>query len=263
MPYINNINSIQIYYEIHGKGEPLLLIHGLGSSTQDWENQVAFFSSRYQVIAFDLRGHGKTDKPKHPYTVSLLAEDTACFIKALNLSPVNVVGHSLGGMIAFQLAVDYPTLIKSMIIVNSAPFLSFPSLKDVLRFFLRSINVRLFGMRYLSVQLATMLFPKPEQAPLRETFIKRWCENDPKAYLCALHAFRHWNLKNKLHNLQMPTLVIAADHDYTPVSLKEDYCQKLARGKVVVIEDSHHMTILDQPARFNKAVLDFLQSSTL
>ena len=69
--------DINVYYEIAGAGDPLLFIHGLGSSHRDWEPQVAFFSRHYQVITYDVRGHGKSDKPKGPYSVSQFAADAA------------------------------------------------------------------------------------------------------------------------------------------------------------------------------------------
>ncbi len=64
------VGDIEIYYEITGEGEPLLLVHGLGSSTRDWEEQVPIFSQKYQVITVDIRGHGETDKPKGAYDIS-------------------------------------------------------------------------------------------------------------------------------------------------------------------------------------------------
>lgn len=257
MPYLS-IKDIQVYYEVHGQGEPLLLIHGLGSSTQDWEYQVKFFT-QYQIIAFDLRGHGKSDKPKEPYTVKQFASDTAQLCRALSVQSVHVVGHSLGGMVAFQLALDFPDLVKTMTIVNSAPMVTFPRFIDSFKFFLRSVNVKLFGMRPLSIGLSKILFPKPEQVDLRELFVQRWCENDPVAYLHALHAFKGWTVLNRLSELQCPTLIVTADHDYTPVSLKEYYAKFIAKSELVVIKDSRHITIVDQAEAFNQVLLKFLQ----
>jgi 3-oxoadipate enol-lactonase len=82
MPKIQS-NGINLYYEIHGEGQPLLLIHGLGSSARDWEYQVAEFSESYEVITFDLRGHGQSDKPAGPYSMELTAPTwSACHWEA-------------------------------------------------------------------------------------------------------------------------------------------------------------------------------------
>jgi len=256
MPFLT-INDINLYYEIKGQGEPILFIHGLGASTRDWEFQVDAFQD-YQVITFDLRGHGKSDKPNQDYTVPLFAKDTALLIQTLSFQSVHVVGHSLGGMVAFQLAVDHPKLVKTLTIVNSAPAVVFPRIRDHFTFFLRSVYVKLFGMHLLSSNLSKMLFPKPEQIKLREIFVKRWCENDPKAYLHALKAFRHWDILDKISKIACPTLIIAAENDYTPVELKEAYAKKMQNCELVVIQDSGHLTIVDQYEIFNNTLRKFL-----
>jgi len=252
------IGDLTVYYERHGQGAPLLLIHGLGSSTRDWENQVKALSSFYEVIVFDLRGHGKTDKPKGPYKVSLFAKDTAQLIQSLFSKPIDVVGHSLGGMIAFQLALDFPSLVNRLVIINSGPAVIFPNLKTRFYFYLRRLSVKWFGMKKLSQQLAKALFPKPEQDELREIFIARWEENDPRAYLDSLKAFLGWNVIPRLGSIKCPTLIIAADHDYTPVAFKEYYTKLIPGAILKVIPDSYHITLIDKPNELNQVLLDFL-----
>ncbi|MFI4937075.1 MAG: alpha/beta fold hydrolase [Candidatus Berkiellales bacterium] len=257
MPFLS-LPHIQLYYEVHGSGAPLLLLHGLGSSTLDWENQLEFFSKKYQVIAFDLRGHGQSAKPDEPYTVKLFAEDTAELIRTLIKESTHVVGHSLGGMIAFQLVLDFPELVKSLCIINSAPAVIFPSLKVHFSFYLRRYIVKLFGVQPLCTKLAKNLFPKSTQAKLREIFIQRWSHNDPKAYVNSLNAFRHWNVIARLSEIACPTLIVTADHDYTPVSAKEFYVKLIKGAELKVIPDSWHMTIVDQPGALNQTMLNFL-----
>jgi 3-oxoadipate enol-lactonase len=110
-----------LYYEEHCQGQPLLFIHGLGSSTQDWELQVQEFSITYRVITFDLREHGQSDKPAGPYSMSIFVADTARLLRTLGIESAHVAGLPLAGGVAFQLAVDAPELLKTMVIVNSAP----------------------------------------------------------------------------------------------------------------------------------------------
>lgn len=258
MPYIK-INDIKFYYEIQGEDEPLLFIHGLGGSTLDWEYQVPFFAKYFQVITLDLRGHGKTEKPAQPYSVTLFANDVAELIRSLHLNPVHVVGHSLGGMIAFQLALDFPDLIKSLTIINSGPEFKFPNLKMALYFYLRRVNVWLFGMRKLSGTLAKGLFPKPEQEQIRQKFGKRCRANDPKAYRNSLRVFSGWSVINRLANLHCKTLIITADHDYTPVAYKAFYTKLIPNAQLIVIQDSYHFSIADQPKQFNEALFSFLR----
>ncbi len=86
MPTIH-INAIDTYYEVTGEGEPLLLIHGLGSSLRNWELQVDYFAEKYRVITYDLRGHGRSSKPPGPYSMRGFAEDAAALLSALELLP--------------------------------------------------------------------------------------------------------------------------------------------------------------------------------
>ncbi|MDH5508319.1 MAG: alpha/beta hydrolase, partial [Anaerolineae bacterium] len=117
MPKID-LDGLETHYQITGQGDPLIFIHGLGSSGRDWEQQVEHFSKSYRVVTYDVRGHGLTAKPKGPYSVPMFAADAAALIQALELAPAHIVGLSMGGWIAFQLAVSYPNLLKSMTIIN-------------------------------------------------------------------------------------------------------------------------------------------------
>jgi pimeloyl-ACP methyl ester carboxylesterase len=259
MPKLH-IRDVDLYYETAGQGQPIVFIHGLGSSTRDWEFQVTFFSKHYQVVTFDLRGHGKSGKPPGPYSIALFAADAAELIKALGIVPAHIVGISLGGMVAFQLAVDAPELVKSLTIVNSAPEYLIRSLKERLEVLLRVLIVRLMGLRKLAEIGSKRLFPKPEHEALRRMLIERWAENDKRAYLDSLRAVPGWSVADRIGSIRCPTLVIAAEEDYTPVSLKEAYVAKMPNAQLVVIRDSRHATTVERPEQFNEALLAFLSS---
>lgn len=257
MPKIST-NGIQIYYEDHGQGPPLVLIHGLGSSTQDWEVQVSEFSKSYRVVTLDLRGHGQTDKPPGPYSIPMMAKDVKGLLQTLNLPPVHLVGLSLGGAVAFQFAIDFPDWVKTLTIVNSGPSLG-GSPEEAKQEIERRVGiVQQMGMRAMGEALSPTLFPKPEQAPLRETFIKRWATNDPQAYIEATRSILGWNVTEKLKEIKCPTLILAADQDYTPVAAKEAYVKLIPNAELVVITDAHHAMSMECPEKFNAALRDFL-----
>ncbi len=257
MPILH-VNGIDMHYEKIGEGQPVLFIHGLGSSSCDWEMQVPDFSKQYQVVTFDLRGHGQSQKPPGPYTMSLFAKDTAELIKSLGVAPVHIVGISLGGMIAFQLAVDYPESVKSLVIVNTGPEVVVRTMKDRWQVFFRFALVYVLGMRKMGEVLSKRLFPKEEQASLRELFVERWAENDTRAYLNTLRAIVGWSVTDQIHTIETPTLVVSADSDYTPVSAKEAFVAKMPQAKLIVVENSRHATPVDSPEKFNELVLSFL-----
>ena len=257
MPHIS-LGTINLYYETTGQGQPLVFINGLGSSTRDWDRQVAEFSKAYQVITYDLRGHGQSDKPAGPYSLPMFAADTAGLLKALGVTSAHIVGLSLGGGVAFQLALDYPQLVKTMTIVNSAPAMvgiTPDAQKEVER---RVAIVRQMGMRAMGEALAPNLFPKAEHAALRQTFVEQWAENDPQAYIEATLSMVGWNVTDRLGSIRCPTLVIAADQDYTPVATKEAYVKLLPDAQLVVIADAHHATPVERPQEFNAALAQFL-----
>lgn len=254
--------DIGLNYEVSGRGQPLLFIHGLGSSTRDWEAQVAFFAQYYKVVTVDLRGHGLSDKPKGPYSIPLFATDIAVLMRSLNIAPAHVVGISMGGMIAFQLALDFPNLVKIMVIVNSGPAFTISNFKQRLWLKQRVMIVRLLGMRVMGEVLGGRLFPEPQQNQLRRRLVERWAKNDKRAYLASLYAMVGWSVADRLHSIICPTLVVAADQDYTPVSLKQAFVGSIPEAELVVIDDSRHMTPIDQPEHFNQVLMTFLVKHT-
>ena len=250
------IRDININYEIIGDGQPLLFIHGLGSSLRDWEDQVPVFCKNFKVITLDLRGHGQTDKPKGPYSISMFAEDIAELIKSLKVDPVHVVGISLGGAIGFHLAIDHPDITKSLVVVNMSASVPIKTLKEKQMFFLRILIVKMMGMKKMGEVLAKRLFIKPEQEELRERMASRWAENDKKAYLSSLKTLKNWSVLERLHEIKCPTLAISSDEDYTPLSDKEEYITLIPNAKLVVIKDARHAVSVEKPEEFNTILME-------
>ena len=253
-----HVNDTNLYYEVNGAGEPLLFIHGLGSSTRDWEYQVPVFSKTHKVITYDLRGQGRSDKPAGPYPMTLLASDVDALLNALEISAAHVVGVSLGGGIAIECALDFPAHVKSLVIVNSGPAVA-PDAEAVRQELDNRVKiVRQMGMRAMGEVLAPRLFPKPEQAARRETFIARWAENEPDGYISAMLSMYGWDVTERLHEIKCPTIVITGDKDYTPVAFKEAYIKRIPNAELVVIPDAHHAMPLEYPEEFNTALAEFL-----
>lgn len=252
------INGIGIEYDIQGNGPALLLIHGLGSCKEDWEDQVAPFSRHYQVISFDLRGHGQSDKPAGPYSIAQFAADAAALLRALEIEVAHVVGISLGGAIAFQLALDHPALVKSMVIVNSGPDARVRTFKEKFAVWMRKYVVRRKGMGKLAGLIAPHLFPRPENRTQRERFIERTSRNDPQAYLHAFEALIGWSVAERIGVIACPVLAIAADRDYTPLSMKQAYVAQIPGAQLEVVSEARHALPMEKPAQFNAVLERFL-----
>ena len=259
MPVLN-LPNLNLYYEVSGDGPPLLLIHGLGSSSRDWEKQVEPFAKDFQVITLDLRGHGQSGKPPGPYNIKMFADDTVALIRKLDAAPLHVVGISMGGMVAFELAVNFPDLLRSMVIVNSYPEVRVETLRDHLLIWRRYIILELLGMRGTGLALSKRLFPYPEQAELRELFVQRWAGNDKRAYRESLRAIVNWDVERQISEIRCPVLVVASDQDYMPLDEKKAYAAKIPNAKLVVIEDARHAVTVERPEQFNAVLGEFLAS---
>ena len=257
MPFLE-IPNLKLYYERTGTGSPLLLIHGLGSSSRDWEKQVPVFAKRYQVITLDLRGHGQSSKPPGPYSIRIFTEDVVALIYQLNISPVHVVGISMGGMVAFEMATHFPKMIRSLTVVNSYPEMRVEILREHLQVWRRFLLLELLGMRGTGTMLSKHLFPKKEQKELRELFVSRWAENDKDAYRESLRAIINWDVERYLDKITCPVLVVASDQDYMPLEEKHAYTAKLPDAKLVVIEDARHAVTAERPEQFNAILEEFL-----
>ena len=259
MPLVE-VNSTSIHYEMAGEGEPVLFIHGLGSSCFDWERQVEYFSGSHSVVTLCLRGHGLSGKPRGKYTIAGFARDVAGLIEHLDVAPVPLVGISLGGMVAFQLAVDRPELVDRLAVVNALPDgeLLANARGQILA---RKAIVRIFGMRRMGEYLGPRLFPDEDMAEERRLLAERWEMNDRKSYLKAFQAILDWpGVTNKLGSLSGPVLMVSSDHDYVPLEQKDPYLELMPGVDHAVIENAHHAVPVERPERFNRILEDFLSS---
>lgn len=247
----------ELYYEVAGTGDPVVLLHGLGSSVRDWEPQIAALSKQYRVVSIDLRGHGRSSRPRGPYNMRLLAVDVAAVMAHLRLASAHVCGISLGGMVAFQLAADSPERVRTLAIINSGPAFPGRTLKGRLTLLTRFAVIRMKGLPALAPIIAARLFPKADQEALRRTFIERFAENDRDAYEHTMRAIGKFDVSDRLDRIRCPVLALASDRDYTPVAAKEAYVSRLADARLVVISDSGHASPMDQPERVNEALMEF------
>lgn len=110
------VNGINVDYRVEGQGEPVIMIGGLNSNKGAWRYQTRVFKKYYRVITFDNRGAGKSDKPLGPYTIKMMAEDTIGLMDHLNVEKAHVLGYSLGGMIAQELAISYPKRVDKLVL---------------------------------------------------------------------------------------------------------------------------------------------------
>lgn len=252
------VDGCEIHYEVGGSGPPVLLLHGLGSCGADWAPQMDALTAAHTVVTVDLRGHGESDRPPGPYGIPMFAADVVHVLETLALGPAHVVGMSLGGMVAFQLAVDAPALVRTLVIVNSAPGVVPRTAGQWLMVQGRVWALRLLGLQRVAAKVAAINFPEPGQEAQRDALAARIAGNDPAAYRATMDAIVGWTVEDRIGTIACPTLVVSGDHDYTPVSLKEAYAARMRRARVAVVARSRHVTPVDQTEAFNRLLLAFL-----
>lgn len=262
MPKIK-INDISMYYEIHGDGEPLIFVSGFGADHLGWTPILDKFINNYQVILLDNRGAGQTDVPKGPYTIAQMAKDVADLCGILNIKKAHFVGNSMGGYIVQTLAYTYPSLIKSIVISNSAMQT------------LSSFHI------YVSAHLALM----KDKAPI-ETLMKamccwafsydflmlpnvldnliEWGKNNPNpmtmtGYEAQYAALDQFNAHEWIRQIDAPTLVISADQDIIlPQKLSESLAHNIKHATFYCFKNCGHLPHIEQPEHYADVLKRFL-----
>ena len=257
MPLVS-VNGVVLHYADVGVGDVVLLIHGLGSSSADWELQLPVLTPRYRVIAVDLRGHGQSSKPVGPYSLEMFAGDVAALIDALDIGACHVVGLSLGAMTTLELAASRPDIVRSAVVVNSGPDFIPRTLKEKAMVWQRLTLVRSVGLHRLGQLVANRTLPDGDQVELSERVASVIADNDKGAYLASMNAIVGWSVVDRLDQIASPMLVVASELDYTPVESKRSIVDQAQDARMTVVPDARHLLPIEKPEEFNLILKDFL-----
>ena len=255
------IRGTRIHYRSVGRGDAVLLIHGLGSSGEDWELQVRALSRRFRVIIPDLRGSGRSGKPKGPYEIAHFAADLWALLRRLGIDRAHVVGFSLGGAVALEMALRRPDAVSRLVMINALPHYS-DTWRKWVEAQLTTGMVRILGLQRTARMVARRMFPHPHQAVLRERTHAVIGKQPPRPYLETVRALVAWHAVDRLDRLRCPTLIIAAEHDYTPLQEKRDIAARLG-AEFALIQGSRHGTPFDSVGAVNACLLRFLGGRAL
>ncbi len=258
MPQIQ-LDDLALHYEVAGDGEPLVLLHGLGGSIEDWEYQIPHFARRYRVYAPDLRGFGNTPRGRRKISIPQLAADVRAFVDAMGLQRFKLMGHSMGGAVAQEFTLAQPQRIERLVIANSVPTFQPESRRHYVEFIYRLVVMGLLGPKRLSQIGAVRSFPDPADAAKRERAIRRGARNSRRSYLAALMALGGWSIMYRLDELKMPVLVAASEHDYFGHDKTVLFAHALPRARLHVFKDAHHGLPSEFPEEFNQVVTRFLE----
>lgn len=210
-------NGIDIYYEIHGQGGPLVMVIGLSANVDWWEPAIIErLSRRYRLLLFDNRGAGRTEKPDMPYTISLMAQDTAALMALLGIERAHILGVSMGGMIAQEFALQYPDRVNKLILActSCGGKESVSASPEELAFFMR----REGSPEEIKRRLFRILFPEEfiaSHAGELERFWERILKAPipQEAFFRQLGAIQTFSSCGRLAQIQAPTLVMTGNRD--------------------------------------------------
>ena len=254
---VAELPGVRLHYEDAGEGPPLVLLHGIGASRQDWEFNVPAFARHYRVIAPDLRGFGLSERSGN-YSVATFAGDIWLLLEQLGVADFHLIGHSMGGAVALQMAVDRPQRIRRLVAADTLPSFQTNTFGKRILFAYRYLMMGVFGPQRLASAVAEKLFPNPDQQTLRDRATAGGLANDRVVYLETLKALLGWSVEGHLQRLTMPVLVLVAEHDYFPVDDAEQFCRALPNAELKIISGMHHALPLEAPEQFNQAILTFL-----
>ncbi|HYV56441.1 MAG TPA: alpha/beta hydrolase [Candidatus Nitrosopolaris sp.] len=272
---IAKVGALDLYYDEQGSGDPLLLVMGLAADSAAWMFQVPDFARHYRTIVFDNRGVGRSAKPPGPYTIHEMADDTAGLLDVLGIARAHVVGVSMGGMIAQELALRHPDRVRGLVLACTYPE---PDAEVERQ---REFSVAQFGgtvaadgeMRIDLTALDPMLF---FQHLLPRVFNQAFIDQDlPKlmqlfsgalqygfsmeAILGQVAAVMGHRATERLHQIKARTLVITGDADLLiPPANSRVLAEHIPNAKLVTIPGGSHGFNFETPERFNREVLDFL-----
>ncbi len=259
MPTIT-INDVAISYTDEGQGEPLLFLHGLGVCRADWRPQIEYFSKQFRTIAPDFRGHGESAAPDTDYSIPIHAADVIALMDSLEIDSAHVIGLSMGGMVAFQLAADSPHRLRTMTIVNSGPALPNDTFAAKKMLWTRLLLIRLLGMKAYGRKVAESMFPGEGREQLIDLFAAQIASNPKKVYLRNLKSLFGWGVLSQLSSITTPTLMLTGDRDYSPVEIKQVIVDAMQNAKLIVVENSGHGTPIEKPNETNQAIEEFICS---
>jgi len=264
VPHVE-VKGVRFHVEEYGAGPPVLLIMGLGASTETWAAQRDAFAARHRVIAFDNRGAGRSETPPPPWTVPAMAGDAIGILDALGIARAHVVGVSMGGMIAQEMAIDHPERIDRLVVA-----MSFARPDPVRRVFLLHRRwARLAGAdarAESTANLPWLLSPRLLNDPVRLQGMLEAVSVMPfmaaEAYACQVDAILEHRTLERLGRVRAPTLVLAAAEDVlTPPFLSEEIAAAIPGARLVVLLRGNHGALVEYPEDFNQTVLGWLAAA--
>jgi len=242
-----------------GAGQPVLLLHPLGVDSSFWNGVISALDG-FEVLTYDFSGHGRAPVPAQPYTIEDLSEQAAGLLADAGHEQVDVVGVSLGGLVALRLAADHPELVRRLVVVDAVATYP-PAMKEMWRD--RAARTPTDGLGPLIDPTLDLWFTADrlaEGGPLVEQVRELLLAGDPLGYARACQALEQVDLTGVTGRLSAPTLVVCGEDDAPPfTAAARALADELPGARLVWLSPARHAGVLEQPEQFQQALTAFLR----
>jgi len=266
MPKVK-VNDIQMFYEVHGEGFPLIMIMGLTGNTNWWDPRwIETLSEKFKIIAFDNRGAGRTDISDREYSIKLFADDTAGLMDALGISRANVLGLSMGGMIAQELVLNYPEKVKKLVLcaTHCGGAKSVQASEEVLG--ILTADKRGMSAEEVARMTIPLLFTEDfiKNTPGVEELVIEQITKNPisnEAFMRQMSAIMNFDAYDRLSQIKTPTLILHGRQDILVPPENGSILEKAIPGsRLVSFENSAH-GLMEETEEVLDTILEFLAES--
>ncbi len=259
---ITSRDGVAINFEVEGRGRHVTLLHGVGSYLQAWDSVVAALRDDFTLLRYDLRGHGKSGKPRGPYSLGDYVADLAALLAAQSVDRTTLVGFSFGGMIAPAFTVRHPERVRALGIVSAVAGRTPEQRAAVVK---RADELGRGGAS-MTVGAAIERWFTPEfragNPEIVERQIQRVLANDPVGYAAAYRVFAESDPVDELGKISCPTLVMTGEHDTgsTPAMARAIH-ERIARSRLVILPRYRHSLLIEATAEVVREVRAFLDDT--
>lgn len=262
MPFFQH-NGLNLFYAEKGQGEPLLFLNGLSGDHLYWAGQFRAFSKRYRCIALDNRDVGQSSYAETLYTTKDLAADTAALIRHLKLPPAHVVGLSMGGMIAQELALESPELVRSLILAETAAVTDdwFAGTLTAFEIIRRSVpDTPAFFDAILPWWVSHRFMEQSERVAWLQWILRQTPHPQRlDGFLRQMTAIRRHDALDRLHLIHCPVLVLVGEDDNVlPPRYARQLAERLRQSRLVVVPGVGHAPPIEDASQFNARLGEFL-----
>ncbi|MGO9512082.1 MAG: alpha/beta fold hydrolase [Steroidobacteraceae bacterium] len=261
MSFVENQDA-RVYWDDLGRGEPLLMINGLGTTAHLWHRSRSVFAKSFRTIALDNRGVGRSDAPAGVYSISLMASDAVAVLDAAGIDEAHVLGVSLGGMIAQELALQHPRRVRSLILgCTAAGELLGPHAVAAEPEALLALMRRGTTPEESNEAFVPFLYDvsTPRERIDEDMAVRLKWYPTAQGYMGQLQGVSGWDAYERLTQITAPTLVIHGETDrLIPPANAAIIAKRIPGAKLVLIPHAGHVFWTDQPSAAHHAILEFL-----